>query len=99
MDDKLLGVIVFFATMNVMAFCIMLWDKMQSKKRNANRVSEGFLFFMATIFGSVGVYVGMFAFRHKTKKWYFIIGIPFLIIQNCSLLYVVYLFTMGNFIF
>ena len=96
MDDKLLGVIVFFVAMNVVAFCIMLWDKMQSKKKGANRISEGFLFFMATIFGSIGVYMGMFMFRHKTRKWYFIIGIPFLIVQNCTFLYIVYLFAKGD---
>jgi uncharacterized membrane protein YsdA (DUF1294 family) len=44
---------------------------------------------MATMFGSIGVYLGMFAFRHKTHKWYFMIGIPMLVIQNLALLYLI----------
>ncbi len=90
MDNKLLYSIGFFLTVNLIAFLIMLLDKNKSKKAGAERISEGLLFFMATAFGSLGVYAGMFAFRHKTKKWYFVIGIPMLIIQNVALLYLIY---------
>ncbi|NTW27509.1 MAG: DUF1294 domain-containing protein [Candidatus Moranbacteria bacterium] len=76
----------FFLTINLIAFLIMLLDKNKSKKAGADRISEGMLFFMATMFGSVGVYLGMFAFRHKTQKWYFLLGIPMLIVQNIVLL-------------
>ncbi len=77
---------IFFLVVNVTAFLVMLWDKMQSRKSGAERISEGLLFFMATMFGSVGVYLGMFVFRHKTRKWYFLIGIPMLILENIALL-------------
>lgn len=70
----------------------MLADKIKSAKPGAERISEGMLFFLATAFGSVGVYTGMFIFRHKTQKWYFLIGIPLLIIQNAALLYLIHLF-------
>ena len=69
----------------------MLADKVKSAKPGATRISEGMLFFLATAFGSLGVYAGMFAFRHKTQKWYFLIGIPLLIIQNTATLYLIYL--------
>jgi len=87
MNNQTLGLVAFFAIVNAVAFVIMLWDKMQSRKQGAERISEGMLFFMATIFGSVGVLAGMFAFRHKTQKWYFLLGIPMLILENCALLY------------
>ena len=70
----------------------MLLDKVKSAKPGAKRISEGMLFFMATVFGSIGVYAGMFVFRHKNRKWYFLIGIPLLIIQNAALIYLIYLF-------
>ncbi len=82
--------IYFFAVVNVGAFLVILWDKMRSKKEGAERISEGMLFFLATMFGSVGVYAGMWVFRHKTRKWYFVLGIPMLIVQNIALLYGVY---------
>lgn len=91
-DNKFLAVIIFFLVINLLAFLLMFLDKKKSKKNNAERISEGLLFFMATAFGSVGVYAGMFAFRHKTQKWYFLIGIPLLILQNTAFLYLVYSF-------
>lgn len=88
MDTNNFGLAMFFAIVNLAAFLIMLIDKNKSRQRGTERISEGLLFFMATFFGSLGVYAGMLAFRHKTKKWYFIIGIPMLIMQNLSVLYV-----------
>lgn len=87
MDDFLLWCVAVFLAINVIAFVIMLADKMKSRRNGAARISEGMLFFMAAAFGSVGVYAGMFVFRHKTRKWYFLIGIPLLILQNIALLY------------
>jgi uncharacterized membrane protein YsdA (DUF1294 family) len=68
-----------------------MWiDKIKSRKINTKRISEGVLFFMAAAFGSVGVYLGMFVFHHKTRKWNFILGIPLLMLQNIVFLSVVY---------
>ncbi len=70
-----------------------MWlDKLKSRKNNATRISEGLLFFIAVFFGSVGVYIGMFTFRHKTRKWYFIFGIPLVILQNISFLWMIFYF-------
>lgn len=95
MEDQVAIVGGFFVLMNVIAFLIMLWDKSRSRNKGAQRISEGLMFFMATVFGSVGVLAGMFLCRHKTRKWYFMIGIPFLIVQNIALLFVVYLVMSG----
>lgn len=85
--DQFLGTLVFFFVINVIAFFVMMIDKMQSRRGGGSRISEGLMFFMAVFFGSVGVYAGMFVLRHKTRKWYFIIGIPMLMLQNISFLY------------
>jgi uncharacterized membrane protein YsdA (DUF1294 family) len=92
MNNISTGIIAFFLVINVAAFLLMLMDKAQSRKNGAERISEGMLFFLAVAFGSVGVYAGMFAFRHKTRKWYFILGIPLAIAQNCATLYLLYTF-------
>lgn len=79
-----------FGVITLLSFFIIAYDKQQARKGNSTeRISEGLLFFMATAFGSVGVYAGMLVFRHKTQKWYFQIGIPLLIIENLALLYVI----------
>ena len=73
---------------NLVAFFIMGRDKKKSyAEKHVRRIPEGLIFFMATMFGSVGVYLGMLTFRHKTKKWYFKLGIPMLIVQNLALVY------------
>ncbi len=92
MDKLYLGILIFFLAVNLIAFLIMFLDKAKSKRVGAERISEGMLFFLATIFGSIGVYAGMFAFRHKSRKWYFLIGIPLLILQNCASLYFIYIY-------
>ena len=79
--------IALYVTVNLLAFLAMLWDKSRSRVSGAERISEGMLFFSAAMFGAVGAYVGMLLFRHKTRKWYFIIGIPVLAAQNVVTLY------------
>ncbi|MCX6795376.1 MAG: DUF1294 domain-containing protein [Candidatus Falkowbacteria bacterium] len=91
-DLYLMIILGIFFALNLLAFLIMLFDKIKSSQPGAERISEGMLFFLATIFGSIGVYCGMFVFRHKTKKWYFLIGIPLLVIQNIALVYCFLLF-------
>jgi uncharacterized membrane protein YsdA (DUF1294 family) len=84
----LIGVLL---VINLWAFLVMANDKRRSTRgHNVKRISEGRMFFMATVFGSVGVYLGMLIFRHKTKKWHFKLGIPMLILQNLATVYVVW---------
>jgi uncharacterized membrane protein YsdA (DUF1294 family) len=86
-----------FGVVNVIAFSIIAYDKRQARRGNSTeRISEGLLFFMATAFGSMGVYAGMLVFRHKTQKRYFQIGIPLLVIENLALLYVLREFFLLN---
>lgn len=92
LNNQLSYILIIFFVVNLIAFLVMLVDKIKSTKPGVERISEGMLFFLATAFGSIGVYAGMFAFRHKTKKWYFLIGIPLLMIQNVAVIYLAYLF-------
>lgn len=91
MDPILLAIVVFFVFMNLLSILIMWIDKVKSRQEGVERVSEGLLFFLATLFGSAGVLFGMFVFRHKNRKWYFLLGIPLLVIENMAALYALYL--------
>lgn len=81
--------ILIILIINVYAFLVMMVDKIKSRKRGYRRISEGKIFFMAAAFGSMGVYLGILIFRHKVKKWYFVIGIPLIMLQNAALLYLI----------
>lgn len=96
MNDTITVLSVLFLVANVFAFLVMLADKSRARKGRSERISEGILFFLATAFGSIGIYAGMFAFRHKTRKWYFLVGIPLLFLQNLATLVLVYFFLVGK---
>jgi uncharacterized membrane protein YsdA (DUF1294 family) len=81
--------IALLAAINFVSFFIMWSDKRKAIRGNGRkRAPEGFVFFLAACFCSLGIYAGMLVFRHKTKKWYFQLGIPLLILQNLATLYV-----------
>jgi len=48
----------------------------QKAKRKEWRISELTLLTLAFVFGGVGIFLGMFAFRHKTKHQKFWIFVP-----------------------
>lgn len=68
-------VIAYFLIMNIVGYVSMGLDKLKAK-RHAWRIPEATLFSIAILGGSVGSIFGMFHFRHKTKHWYFVIGLP-----------------------
>lgn len=69
------GVVIYLVIVNVAAFCMYGMDKsaaIKQKQRVPNKVLLG----IAVIGGSVGALAGMYTFRHKTKKWYYTVTVP-----------------------
>lgn len=84
-EYSLLGILLLI---NAVALFLIASDKRRAVKGlGSDRLPEGWLFFMAAIGGAIGVYIGMVLFRHKTKKWYFTLGMPLLVFQNVATLY------------
>ena len=54
-------------------------DKAKAIK-GAWRIPEKTLFLFSIIGGSIGTWAGMYIFHHKTKHWYFVIGMPAILI-------------------
>jgi uncharacterized membrane protein YsdA (DUF1294 family) len=80
--------IVMLIIINIISFIVMARDKKKAiNNDNTNRIPEGVIFFIAAIFGGMGIYLGMFVLRHKNRKWYFRLGIPLLILQNIATIY------------
>ena len=75
--------IIYVAIMTLVAFLVMGWDKLCAK-RDARRVPEKTLFLLAILGGSIGSVAGMYAFRHKTRHWYFKIGLPLILILQIA---------------
>jgi len=70
--------LLYLLIVNAAAFTLMLADKINAKK-NAWRIPEKVLFFAAIIGGSIGSLLGMYLFRHKTKHFAFIFGLPLIL--------------------
>ena len=84
---KTVTVIVLGAllVLNLISFFLMRHDK-QCAAKNRRRVPEKVLFLSAILFGALGGTLGMFAFRHKTKHWYFRVFFPLLLILQAGIL-------------
>jgi len=67
--------------MNLIGFLLMGIDKRKAVKR-AFRIPESTLFIVALIGGSLGSLLGMYTFRHKTRHWYFVYGMPAILILH-----------------
>ena len=78
--------------MNLLAFVLYGIDKLKAKK-GAWRIPEATLLLVAFLGGSVGAFLGMEIFRHKTKHAKFKILVPLFLILHIAL--VAYLFISG----
>lgn len=63
-------------------------DKRRARK-HAFRVPEATLFTIAIIGGSIGSIAGMYFYRHKTRHWRFVYGLPFILLLQ--ILFLVFL--------
>ncbi|WP_330379525.1 DUF1294 domain-containing protein [Butyrivibrio sp. AE2032] len=70
--------------MNILGFALMGIDKRKAQ-RSAYRIPEATLFTIAIMGGSLGSVLGMYLFRHKTKHWYFKLGMPIILVLQVAL--------------
>ncbi|MBO7386599.1 MAG: DUF1294 domain-containing protein [Lachnospiraceae bacterium] len=85
----ILILLVYLVIINIVGFAMMGIDKKKAKKRSF-RIPEASLFIIAVIGGSLGTIAGMYFFRHKTRHWYFVYGMPAILILQIILALVLY---------
>ena len=79
-------IIAYLIIINIAGIMSMYIDKKRAIKKKW-RIPEKTLFFFAILGGSVGSIAGLHLFRLKTKHWYFVIGMPFILIIQIVLLF------------
>ncbi len=72
-------ILIYLVAINLISFTLMGVDKSRARKR-AWRIPESTLFVLALIGGSIGSIAGMHLFHHKTRHWYFLYGMPAILI-------------------
>lgn len=77
----------YLLIINLIAFVVYGIDKWKAQT-GAWRISEKMLFLLAIVGGSVGAWVGMQVFRHKTKHISFVVGIPAIFIVQIILFFI-----------
>lgn len=85
--------LAYFVAVNVVTFVVYGIDKWKAKKGRW-RISEATLLFLAVIGGSIGAWMGMSVWHHKTLHKKFRYGVPLILIAQLGLI-LYFLFNAG----
>lgn len=77
--------LIYLVIINLIAFLLMAMDKSRARKHQW-RIPEKTLFLSAILGGSIGAIAGMYICHHKTRHWYFVIGMPAILIVQIALI-------------
>ena len=78
--------VIYLILMNLIGFGLMGVDKQRARRRDW-RIPEKVLFGAALLGGSVGSWAGMYLFHHKTRHWYFVVGMPLILAVQAALVW------------
>ncbi len=84
-------VLIYLVIINALALALMLADKNFSKKRGHRRIRERTLLAAAWMGGSLGAFLGMVVFRHKTCHRQFLTTLPALLLIHAGIAVLLYL--------
>ncbi|MFN7250702.1 MAG: DUF1294 domain-containing protein [Anaerobacillus sp.] len=79
------ALVAYAFLINLISFIYMYVDK-QKARRGDWRIPERSLFMLALAGGSIGIFIAMRLFRHKTKHLSFKIGIPMIFLLQIILI-------------
>ncbi len=78
-------ILAYLIIINSAAFIMMRSDKIRAVRDRRHRIPERKLLGVSAFGGSLGGYVGMRLFRHKTKHASFAIGIPLMLLIHIGI--------------
>ena len=85
---------IYLVVMNVLGVAVMWSDKRRARLHRW-RIPEKVLFGVSLLGGSAGTWAGMYLFRHKTKHWCFVVGMPLILVCQAALaIYLVHLYVL-----
>ena len=77
------ALLIWLAGVNVVTFALYGIDKHRAKKGRW-RIPERTLLLLPLLGGSGGGILGMAAFHHKTRHWYFRMGLPVIFLLQAA---------------
>lgn len=82
-------IVIYLVIMNLLGFILMGADKRKAKLGKW-RIPEKTFFIVSILGGSLGTWLGMYAFRHKTRHWYFVVFMPLIFAVHIVLAIVIF---------
>lgn len=79
--------LLYILFINIISFSLMFIDKLKAIRRKW-RIPEKTLLSVSFIGGSLGSYLAMIFFRHKTNHFKFKYGLPLILILHCILFFI-----------
>ena len=77
---------IYLLAINVVTFFVYGIDKWKARHKRW-RVSEAALLVLALLGGSVGAWLGMYVWRHKTQHKKFKYGVPLILLAQVALIF------------
>ena len=85
MADPVSRLLLLYGGVSVLTLILFGWDK-AAARRQQSRIPEAALLAAAALGGAFGGVVGMYLFRHKTRKPLFRLSVPLFLILQAVLL-------------
>lgn len=79
------NILIYVLIVNLIGF-YMMWSDKRKAKWGKWRIPEQTFFVVTALGGGIGTIAGMYMFRHKTRKFKFIVGLPMIVILEIILI-------------
>ncbi|MCR4966003.1 MAG: DUF1294 domain-containing protein [Bacteroidales bacterium] len=89
------AIIIYLLAISVVTFFVFGIDKLKAK-HNSWRVPERVLLSLAALGGSIGAWLGMSVWHHKTQHDKFKYGVPAILVIQITIVVVVVLYMRGR---
>ena len=83
---------IYLLALTVLTFIVYGLDKYRAQHEQW-RISEATLLMLAAVGGSLGAWMAMYFFRHKTHKRLFTIGVPSLL--TIQIIYLLFIYSIN----
>lgn len=71
--------VLFWVVLANLAGLLLMGADKRRARQGAWRIPEKTFFVLAILGGSLGCWAGMYLFHHKTRHWYFVVGMPLIL--------------------